>query len=153
MKLIDLFPYRNDVRKILLPYLRELPQDAWFRTHRDHPNSVAWIIRHIVEGEDGWIHETALGRRAAMKDVPLDSPVALTEAYIEIRRQTDGLLESMTVEDGDRLIAVPAFSDGWKPPSPPTWRWVFHHVYAHEAYHAGQIGVIARLNGFKGPHF
>jgi uncharacterized damage-inducible protein DinB len=152
MKLIDLFPYRNDIRKTLIPYLLELPEDDWFRTHPDHPNSVAWVIRHIAESEDGWIHVTGLGGTASLRNVP-DTPAALTEAYIGIRRQTDALLESLSMEEGNRLIDVPAFSDGWKPPSPPTWRWVFHHVYSHEAYHAGQIGVIARLNGFRGPHF
>ncbi|MEX2104740.1 MAG: DinB family protein, partial [Bacilli bacterium] len=48
---------------------------------------------------------------------------------------------------------VPTFSDGWEPPSPPTWRWLFQHVYTHEAYHVGQISVIARLIGIKPPHY
>ncbi|WP_274362274.1 DinB family protein [Paenibacillus thermotolerans] len=152
MRPIDYFPYRNDTRKVLIPYLRSLPEDAWFAVHPDYPNSIAWVIRHIAESEDGWINEIALQGSRRLADIP-DNPGALLGAYKEIRAHTDRLLASMSAAEGDEPIEVPEFPDGWKPPSPPTRRWAFHHVFAHEAHHAGQIGVIARLIGHKGPPF
>jgi uncharacterized damage-inducible protein DinB len=150
--LIDCFPYRNDVRKVLVPYLRELSEAEWLRVSPHYPNSVAWVVRHLIESEDGWIHGTGQGQELAFADIP-EGRESLLEAYIEIRSRTDALLAAMSEEDGKKLVHVPAFSDGWTPPSEPTWRWLFHHVYTHEAHHAGQVGVIARLNGFRGPLF
>jgi uncharacterized damage-inducible protein DinB len=152
MNLTQLFPYRNDIRKTLIPYLQTLHNKDWFRSHPDHPNSIAWIVRHMASSEDEWINATGFGRKLTLIHLT-ESPKELLESYINIREQTDIILEMLTWSDGDRPIKVPSFSDGWKPPSTPKLRWVFHHVYEHEAYHVGQIGVIARLNGFVGPHF
>jgi uncharacterized damage-inducible protein DinB len=152
MNLTQLFPYRNDIRKTLIPYLQTLHNKDWFRSHPDHPNSIAWIVRHMASSEDEWIHVIGFGRKPTLIHLT-ESPKELLESYINIREQTDVLLKTLTWSDGDRLIEIPSFSDGWKPPSTPTLRWIFHHVYEHEAYHVGQIGVIARLNGFVGPHF
>ncbi|WP_226002501.1 hypothetical protein [Paenibacillus sp. BJ-4] len=54
----------------------------------------------------------------------------------------------LTADQLNTVVQVPTFANGWTPPFESTWKWLFHHVYTHEAYHAGQNGVIARLNGF-----
>ncbi|MDO7907875.1 DinB family protein [Paenibacillus sp. JX-17] len=153
---IELFPYRNDIRTVLLPYLQQLPESNWFRTHSDHPNSVAWIIQHISDSEASWLHTAGLhahlDRDTAARNHQA-SPAELIDRYIRIRLKSDRVLRDLSITDLKRLIELPKYSDGWTPPSPPTLRWVFHHIYEHEAYHAGQIGVIARLNGFAVPLF
>lgn len=146
------FPYRNDIRKILVPYLQKLNEKSWVQTHPSHPNSIAWIISHITLSEDEWIHKTGLQIDPVITTVP-SSHGDILNAYLQIREQTDQVLTSLTADQLNTVVQVPVFADGWSPPSEPTWKWLFHHVYMHEAYHAGQIGVIARLNGFPGPGF
>jgi uncharacterized damage-inducible protein DinB len=152
MKLATFFPYRNDARKILIPYLNQLTEVQWYAMHPDHPNSIAWIVEHIARSEDEWINVMLLKRERRLQRV-FDHPQQILQAYIDIRDHTDLKLNSMEYDEHDPAVQLPRFSDGWEPPSPPTLRWIFHHVFDHESYHVGQIGVIARLNGFAGPLF
>ncbi|WP_233134865.1 DinB family protein [Terribacillus sp. 7520-G] len=142
-----MFAYRNDVRKILIPYLQELTPKQW--NANAYPNTISWVIEHMAQTEDYWIFQIGFGESSRLSGTDR-SPL---EQYTQIREQTDRVLYSLQAKDWDRLVHVPEFSDGWRPPSEPTIRWLFHHVYSHEVYHAGQIGVIARLNGFDGPLF
>lgn len=103
----------------------------------------------MAQTEDYWVFQIGLGEKSRISEENYDP----LNQYLRIREETDQVLHSLHAEDLDRLVDVPDFSDGWKPPSEPTMHWLFHHVYSHEAYHAGQIGVIASLNGFKGPLF
>ncbi|MGG1878700.1 DinB family protein [Paenibacillus cisolokensis] len=152
MNLSSFFPYRNDARKVLIPYLQLLSEDQWYAVHRDHPNSIAWIIEHIARSEDEWIHVIGLQGELTLPS-NLDTPEQLLQAYIDIRHRTDRVLDSLKFSESDPALPLPTYSDGWQPPSPPTMRWIFHHIYDHETYHIGQIGLIARLNGFGGPLF
>ncbi|GAA0379104.1 DinB family protein [Bacillus horti] len=151
-----LFPYRNDVRKVLLPYLEKLDKDLWYRTSSNYPNSVAWVVLHIAQSEDHWVNKIGNKSELLLPDLvgaEREEPANLIHQYIKIREYTDRVLQSLSEEELDMEVEVPIFADGWVPPSAPTWRWLFHHVYTHEAYHVGQIGVIARINGFRGPLF
>jgi uncharacterized damage-inducible protein DinB len=141
-----LFPYRNDVRKILIPYLQQLTAEKW-QANAYH-NSISWVIEHMAQTEDYWVFQIGMKQNSRK----LDNQNPLTN-YIRIREETDKVLHSLKEKEWERLVDVPDFSDGWRPPSEPTMQWLFHHVYSHEAYHAGQVGVIARLNGFDGPLF
>ncbi|WP_342560657.1 DinB family protein [Psychrobacillus sp. FSL W7-1457] len=148
-----LFPYRNDYRKTLLPYLKNLPEENWLKTTKDYPNNLAWVISHIATSEDYWINEVAFKKNLILTVDEYSQPLEIIKAYEEIRLHTDAILESMETIDLNQLIEVPIFSDGWSPPSIPTIRWAFQHVYGHETYHIGQIAVIAHLNGFQKPLF
>ncbi|PAE07480.1 hypothetical protein CHI12_11275 [Terribacillus saccharophilus] len=145
--MIFIFTYRNDVRKILIPYLHKLSPQQWGANA--YHNTISWVIEHMAQTEDYWVFQIGLSEENRLSGSDLNP----LEQYLQIRKETDQVLQSLQASDWDRLVDVPDFSDGWKPPSEPTIRWLFHHVYSHEAYHAGQIGVIARLNGFKGPLF
>lgn len=148
-----LFPYRNDYRKTLLPYLKNLTEENWLKTTKDYPNNLAWVISHIATSEDYWINEVAFKKNLILTVDKYSQPLEIIKAYEEIRLHTDAILESMETSDLNQLIEVPIFSDGWSPPSIPTIRWAFQHVYGHETYHIGQIAVIAHLNGFQKPLF
>lgn len=142
-----IFTYRNEVRKILIPYLKKLSQQQWDADA--YHNTISWVIEHMAQTEDYWVFQIGLGEESRLTGEN-QNPF---EQYLRIREKTDQVLHSLEAKDLDRLVDVPDFSDGWKLPSEPTMRWLFHHVYSHEVYHAGQIGVIARLNGFDGPLF
>ena len=147
------FSYRNDYRKILLPYLRTLPNENWFQKSEAYPNNLAWIISHIALSEDYWINEIAFKQQSILTIDENSQPMEIIKAYEKIRLHTDAILNRLDNDQLTQLIDVPLFSDGWTPPSIPTIRWVFQHVYSHESYHIGQIAVIAHLNGFQKPLF
>lgn len=146
------FPYRNDLRKILIPYLENLRETYWFEVPSGYDNNIAWIIRHIAKTEDFWVHQVGL-KKASVLDSSYSSPREILIAYQMIREKTDAVAISLTDDEWDHIVEVPSFSDGWVPPSLPTFRWLFHHVYMHEAYHIGQVSIIARGIGIKPPHF
>lgn len=148
-----LFPYRNDIRKILIPYLRELPPSYWYKQSSAYPKSISWIVSHIATSEDYWINNIFLKREASLQINEKSSPSELLSSYIQIRNATDNILHTLEHSKFNEVVEIPTFSDGWTPPSEPTVQWLFHHVFTHEAYHSGQIAIIANLNNFKKPLF
>lgn len=148
-----LFPYRNDLRKTLIPYLSSLDEELWFRKSDIYPNNLAWIISHISSSEDYWVNEIGLKKNCILQLDDESSPQEIVASYIQIRNYTNNILHSLEESEFNKLVEVPKFSDGWTPPSVPTLSWLFHHVYTHEAYHVGQIPVIAHMNGFQKPLF
>lgn len=148
-----LFPFRNDPRKTLIPYLTNLDEECWFMKSAVYPNSLAWIISHISSSEDYWVNEIGL-KKCCILNVNEDcTSKEILESYIQIREYTDDILLQLEASQLNKLVEVPKFSDGWTPPSAPTLNWLFDHVYTHETYHIGQIAVIAQINGFQKPLF
>lgn len=147
------FPYRNDIRKTLIPYLTGLDPNDWHKKSSIYPKSIAWIVSHIATSEDYWINSIYLKREASLQIDENSTPFELINSYIQVRNNTDNLLESLEQSKFNEVVEVPTFSDGWVPPSEPTVVWLFHHVYTHEAYHTGQIAIIANINNFKKPLF
>ncbi|WP_054707618.1 DinB family protein [Bacillus sp. JCM 19041] len=148
-----MYMYRNDCRKILLPYLENLSEEEWFKQTVDYPKNIAWIIVHIAGSEDYWINEVWLKKPCIIDLHEKRRPEELIKAYTDIRTYSDQLLINQSPHELDKLIEVPEFGDGWKPPSPPTVNWLFNHLYSHETYHVGQLAIIARLNGITPPQF
>ncbi|TKC18830.1 DinB family protein [Robertmurraya kyonggiensis] len=147
------FPYRNDIRKTLIPYLTELDPIDWYKKSSAYPKSIAWIVAHIAMSEDYWINSIYLKREFSLRIDENSTPSELVNSYIQIRNETDTLLQSLEHSMFNEVVEVPTFSDGWVPPSEPTVEWLFDHVFTHEAYHTGQIAIIANLNNFKKPLF
>ncbi|WP_445506569.1 hypothetical protein [Niallia sp. 03190] len=55
-----IFPYRNDPRKTLIPYLSNLDEEYWFKESDFYPKNLAWIVSHISNSEAYWINEIGL---------------------------------------------------------------------------------------------
>lgn len=148
-----LYPYRNDPRKTLIPYLKNLDENSWFSKSEVYPNNLAWIVSHISNSEDYWVNEIGLKKNCILNLNDCNSPKEILDSYIHIREYTDGILQTLEASQLNRRVEVPKFSDGWTPPSTPTLSWLFNHVFTHEAYHIGQIAVIAKINGYQKPLF
>ncbi|MEQ2526664.1 DinB family protein [Robertmurraya yapensis] len=148
-----LFPFRNDIRKTLIPYLTELDPSDWYKKSSAYPKSIAWIVSHIATSEDYWINSIYLKKETFLQIDENNTPSELLNSYVQIRNHTDILLQSLELDKFNNAIEVPTFSDGWVPPSEPTIQWLFHHIFTHEAYHTGQIAIIAHLNRFRKPLF
>ncbi|MBK3496333.1 DinB family protein [Viridibacillus sp. YIM B01967] len=148
-----LFPYRNDPRKTLIPYLRKLDEEYWFKKTAVYPNNLAWIISHIASSEDYWVNEVGLQKDSILTINEDSSIQEILDSYIRIRNYTDDILRRLDTKLLNKIVEVPTFSDGWTPPSEPTFNWLFNHIYTHEAYHIGQIALIAHINGFPKPLF
>ncbi|WP_273126502.1 DinB family protein [Bacillus weihaiensis] len=148
-----LFPYRNDLRKTLIPYLDELNDDSWNKKSYIYPKTISWIISHIAQSEDYWVNTVCFKSDTILTITEESKPSEILKGYISIRNHTDKLLHTINSTTLNEAVIVPTFSDGWVPPSEPTVNWLFNHVYTHEAYHIGQIAIIASLNELKKPLF
>ncbi|HZH60529.1 MAG TPA: DinB family protein [Metabacillus sp.] len=148
-----LFPFRNDLRKTLIPYLKELDEVSWNKKSDIYPKSISWIIAHIAQSEDFWVNTVCFKSDTTLTITEKSKSSEILKGYIDIRNHTDKLLQSLDPTILDEVVTVPTFSDGWVPPSKPTVNWLFHHVYTHEAYHVGQIAIIAKLNELQKPLF
>ncbi|MEH6944485.1 DinB family protein [Bacillus sp. JJ722] len=87
-----LFPYRNDPRKILIPYLEALDEQSWFKKSDVYHNSIAWIIAHISCSEDYWINKIWLKDSCLLNLNEHSTAKELLESYIYIRNYTDDIL-------------------------------------------------------------
>lgn len=143
-----LYPYRNHSLSVLREHLPDLTPAQLDWAPAGGRNSIGWLLRHIYESEDYWVHRRAYGEPVA-RPVAGEGARALLAEYERVRQATDARLAACTPVELARVVAVPAFSDGWKPPCVPTVHWVFHHVFEHENYHIGQISQLLRLQGLK----
>lgn len=55
----DLFPYRNHPLAVLEQHLPRLPAEALSWVPPGGRNSIGWLLRHIWETEDDWVHRLA----------------------------------------------------------------------------------------------
>lgn len=140
------FLYRNHPLQVLRESLAGLTPAQLTWTPPGGRNGIGWLLQHMLQSEDYWIHHLAYGSSVA-RDIPADDGRALLTEYDRVRSATDERLAAATPEELARVVAVPTFSDGWAPPCTPTVHWVFHHVFEHEIYHAGQISLLLRLQG------
>lgn len=143
-----MFPYRNYPLEILEANLAGLASEQLGWTPPGSPNSIGWVLAHLIGTEDFWIHHLAY-RSPVAAALPADDARALLAEYRRVRAATDRRLAAADEAEMARVVAVPAFSDGWSPPCPPTVHWVFHHVFEHEIYHIGQISLLLRMQGLR----
>ncbi|MEE3806719.1 MULTISPECIES: DinB family protein [Lysinibacillus] len=115
-----LLPYRNDLRKILIPYLNNLDEEFWFKKPDFYPNNLAWIISHISSSEDYWVNEIGLKKSCILNLNDACSPKDILDSYIQIRDYTDDILHILGDSLLNKLVEILKFSDGWMPPSVPT---------------------------------
>ncbi|MDB4896409.1 MAG: damage-inducible protein DinB [Firmicutes bacterium] len=140
------FPYHEHPLTVLEAELAHLSADRLTWRPAAGRNSIGWLLAHMLGTEDFWVHQLAYGAPVA-HPVPQEDAGALLAEYRRVREETDTRLAVATGEGLERLVTVPAFSDGWTPPCPPTVHWVFHHVFEHELYHIGQVSLLLRQQG------
>jgi uncharacterized damage-inducible protein DinB len=149
----------TETREELLRYAKTLTPDqlSWHPT--DDTESIgtqllhaaaiewSWVFEEIFQRPDtdydGW--EEALPLRLGLPQVS-DKPLSyFTERLDKVREEVLDALKGLTDDDLSRIVSSPV-ADGGEPPKEVfTIDWVLFHIVHHEAHHAGQIELLARL--------
>lgn len=107
----------------------------------------SWIFEEIFQRPDteydGW--EEALPLRLGLPQVRNKPLAYFTDRLDRVRRDVLDALKGLTDGDLARLVASPV-PDGSPPPNEVfTIDWILFHLVHHEAHHAGQVELLARL--------
>lgn len=166
MALLDLAPERrasetlgflwallDDTTAMRRREIGDLPVDAIVWQPAPGSHSIGAVLLHMADAEQGWLHEVAGGtvRTQAQRDrvladatdpfggswpTPPAMPLADLYAILdETRARSRELIGS--IADPERAFVLGERS--------VTLRWVLKHVITHEAYHYGQVALLAHL--------
>ena len=118
-----------------------------FRPSEQYERSVGGILRHIMNLERGWIHFVI---RRQYEDWPLEdadslnSVRALRDEMNRVHADTMEYLETIDVEDFNRIVQVP--DDGT-----PKLGWILWHVFEQQIHHRGELFLCLNLLGYQRP--
>jgi uncharacterized damage-inducible protein DinB len=149
----------NETRKELLRYTKNLTPDQLSWHPDDNTESIgtqflhvaaiewSWVFEEIFQRPDtdydGW--EEALPLRLGLPQVQ-DKPLTyFSDRLAQVRQEVLEALTGLTDEDLPRQVSAP-MAEGAEPPKEVfTIDWILFHLVHHEAHHAGQIELLARL--------
>lgn len=113
------------------------------RPRKDSPGKIRKILKHIIQAEVGWIHRLIMKEKKTeeydISTMNIDEIIALLE---RTRAKTVEWLE----ENKDNSLEFP-----YGKKASTQISWIMYHVAEHEAYHLGQIALIAEMNGQQIP--
>lgn len=149
----------TETREELLRYAKDLTPEqlSWYPT--DDTESIGTQLLHVAAIEWSWVFEEIFQRPDTDYDgweeaLPLrlglpqvqDKPLAyFTERLDKVRGEVLNALKGLTDDDLPRIVATPVADGGEPPKEVYTIDWVLFHIVHHEAHHAGQIELLARL--------
>jgi uncharacterized damage-inducible protein DinB len=122
-------------------------QHLTFRPSEHYSRSVAGILQHITDLEEGWIHFVVRRARPGWPDErrqPPSTVTALRQDMERIHKETMTYLETLAVEDFNRIVQVPR--DGT-----PKLSWILWHVFEQEIHHRGELFLCLSLLGMERP--
>lgn len=139
--------------------LKGIPDDDHFRAPQAGGNCLNWVLGHLVHARNGWLEmlaqEPAIDPQSVEQyrrgsDAVIDAtgtvpPADLLEAF---NRSQEPLLAGLAALTDERLSEKAPFSPGNDPEE--TVGTLCAGLVFHEAYHAGQLGLIRRTLGIRG---
>jgi uncharacterized damage-inducible protein DinB len=147
MKAAQLFAHWKTVRRDLLRALDKLEPEHLAFTPREDLRSLAEIIVHIAEAEEGWFHYTVTRELDAWPERPAADYAtvpALKALLDDVHARTWAYLDTVDEADLDRVVDLPW--DGELP-----LRWIIWHVLEHEIHHRGEIFLMLGLLDMEAP--
>ncbi len=143
-----------------LRLIADLDGDDWTFQPAQGLAHALWTCGHLANAQHSLIHVRCLGKPALdepfILHFPMGRPVASAEEHAYpppaevLRVMADLHARSLAEVRGmsDAFLQEPAYSaDGGPHPHYRTRHGAVAHCSRHEAYHAGQIGMIRRLRG------
>lgn len=120
--------------------------------------SVAGVVKHVMEGERGWIrtmrgepldyHDPATmkGWEDSFRLTDEESVASVLARYEEVAAETEAVVRALP--SMDELFVLP--DAPWASGGPRTWRWGLLHLIEEAARHAGHADVIRESIDGKG---
>lgn len=118
-----------------------------FRPAQAYSRSVGGILRHIINLHEGWIQYVVRRQLDAWppEGDPSGPSVEAIRADLErVHRETMDYLETIPVEDLNRIVQVP--DDGT-----PKLGWIVWHVFEQVIHHRGELFLSLSLLGMDRP--
>jgi uncharacterized damage-inducible protein DinB len=147
MKVGALFSHWKQIRSGLLETIDYFDEDQLDYVPFSGSWSVAEIMLHIADAEDGWFrHVVTRELDAWPSHYTLENysdRAAIKRALEDVHQRTEAYLESLTASDLEKVVETP-----WGEPIP--LRWIVWHVLEHEVHHRGELSLLLGLLGTKG---
>lgn len=109
--------------------------------------SVGQILCHIADAEAGWFQYVIHREYEKWPDQftlgNYPTLAAIQQAWTEVHARTESYLNTLTLEDLDRIILTP-----WG--SQFSLNWIIWHVLEHEIHHRGELSLILGMLGREG---
>lgn len=150
----------TETRRGLLSQIADLTPDRLSWHPNDQTESIGTQLLHVAAVEWSWVFEE-IGRRSGAEydgweeAMPLrqglpqvsGQPLSYyTERLDRVRRDVLDALRELTDEDLPRLVPDASPPPGAEPGSHLfSIDWILFHLVHHEAHHAGQVELLARL--------
>jgi uncharacterized damage-inducible protein DinB len=142
------FDHWNSVQRDLLRAVAMLEDsDLSFQPSKHYPRTVAGILRHLINLQEGWIHFVIFRKLSAWPDeeaLQLDTVAAFHKRLEDVFAETMRLLSTIPVEDLNRVIQVP--DNGV-----PKLGWIVWHVFEQQIHHRGELFLCLNLLGKQRP--
>lgn len=161
MRAIELFPYWDDNRALLLEVLTAVREaDLAFSPAPGLP-SLGAILRHIITTEEHWWHGGVLGEPyASWRPEGWDrlTPAEKT-AHRASRFPTVAAIREGLIQAHEPVAAFLRDLDAWAlcEKRRATWgeentlRWIFWHLVEHDQHHRAQVYTRVRMLGYRPP--
>lgn len=147
MKLSKVFSHWKQVRGDLLSTIDKFEDEELSFAPFESSWPAGQIMLHIGDAEDGWFRRVVSREIDEWPDHDLDlypTTEAIKAKLSEIHDRTEKLLDSLELDDLDRVIQSPwsehRFSLGW----------IIWHVLEHEIHHRAELSLILGLLGREG---
>jgi len=148
MNIAQYFDHWNLVHRDLQRAVAMLEdRDLSFQPSTHYPRTVAGILHHIINQQEGWIHYVIFRKLPAWPDPDaqqLNTVSAIRDRLDHVFMETMRLLSTTQVEDLNRVIQVPG--DGV-----PKMSWILWHVFEQEIHHRGELFLCLNLLGKERP--
>lgn len=147
MNAAQYFDHWNTVHRDLLRAVAVLnDDDLSFKPASKYARTVKGILLHIINVEESWIHYVT---RRALPDWPeedhsLNTVMAIQDRLKEVFAETMLFLNSVPVEDLNRVVQVP--ENGV-----PKLSWILWHVLEQHIHHRGELFLCLSLLGKDRP--
>jgi uncharacterized damage-inducible protein DinB len=147
MKLSKVFSHWKQVRGDLLSTIDKFEDEELSFAPFESSWSAGQIMLHIGDAEEGWFRRVVSREIDEWPDYNLDkypTTESIKAKLDEIHDRTEDLLDSLELDDLDRVIQSPwseyRFSLGW----------IIWHVLEHEIHHRAELSLILGLLGREG---
>jgi uncharacterized damage-inducible protein DinB len=147
MKLSTIFYHWKQVRDDLLSTIDKFDNQELSFVPFESSWPAGQIMLHIGDAEEGWFRRVVSQEIDEWSDYNLDdypTTESIKTKLTEIHDRTEVLLDSLELDDLDRVIQSPwseyRFSLGW----------IIWHVLEHEIHHRAELSLILGMLGREG---
>ena len=149
MKLAEIFSNYFTVRQELYQAIKDLTQEQLDWHSKNHPWSVADILRHIAAVEAWWIDGVVLNNCKEPEAAEFDQATTLPQINTILEKYYQMFSDYLRDSDMDDWDEV--FYHVKQVDEKVSKRWLVWHVVEHQARHRGQMHMLMTMQGVEVP--